>query len=405
MSRRLAQVLRFTVGALVVGALVFDPGASRLSPRVQAFDWWGPAPFCGDRSEARIAFTVDAKWDTYIQGNAEAGKTLGRAVELGRDDWIGHEIMHYGGYVSALTDGGDTFTMRWKPSWYLGGSDVYARTSCSPSTPEIAFNDARFDDFRNGVIRLRGVAAHEWGHAWGIGHSGKHDSHGGGTPTMSTCHGNFTDNAIIAQDDSAAIQHYQNRSGHYGAATANPSFEEGWKWWGFRNSGNGHRWIRYGGQDNTRRYLRFRSANPADRSYIFSTTRMARMTSPTGSMAGSKVKARGNYRKVIRASTGTVLIQARVRAVEYSGGYDAKCQIVTGANDHPLLSGWVTLSTIGYPASRWRYSTTGHYTVPQSIGGVDTKGIDVRVYLHNRMRFGGDYVSVDVDRVRVLVDA
>jgi len=398
---------RHTVRLLSVGvamvALVATTGVpSGPIGKAIAADQWNPAPGCGNRTYTRIGFTNDSQWSLTIASGPEAGRTLRQAIEYGRNDWIGSEIMHWQGYHSALRNGGDTFTMRWKPSWYIGGGD--AKTPCSPMTPEIAFNSSNIPKYQANYTRLRGVSTHEWGHAWGLGHSGRYDSHGGGAPSMSTCWGDMTEQAFVAQDDAAGIQYKTNPSGPYGAVTANPSFEESYRWWGFSSNVNGKS-IKTPGQDSSRHYLRFGGAT-SSQTYIYSTTRLSRMTNPlAGDMFNSTYKGRANYKKATSSSSGSVLIQLRIRGVDYPGNntYNAGCQIRNNVNQAGAsLGSWVSLSVYGYPSSGWNYRTTPWYTATSYVNGTRTEGVDVRMYVFNRMTFGGGYVSVDVDRVRGL---
>jgi len=361
---------------------------------VAAFDDFGS--LCGDRVEASIAFSNDSRWTRTIANGPQAGLTFRQAVEMGRNDWIGDEVRHWKGYW-LLGDGGATFTMRWK-----SGVSQLASTDCFWHT--IDFNADKFVDFKWDHLNLRGTATHEWGHVWGLGHAGRYDSHGGGAPSMSTCWNDMRDQAVIAQDDSAGLQFQTNKSGSYGAATANPSFEEGTRWWGFQNVSS--RSIRYGGQDGSVRYLRF--SGPSSSTAIYSTTRVSEITAwdSDNSMWGTVVKGRANYKKWASASSGYVKVVQRIRAREYTGTglYDSGCQIWSDSNQPAAVGLWVNVTKYCYPTTSWGYCTTGHYTVGSTIAGTPTESIDVRILVYNRMKLNGEYLGVDVDRVRALVD-
>ncbi len=385
------------IGALLSGILVV--GASRAT----AFDDYGLG--CGNRTSATIAFTLDSKWNSIIQVGPEAGLTLAQAIEAGRSDWVGDEIRHWKGYW-ALGSGGSTFMMSWKPGWTMGGGD--ARTNC-PGTA-IDFNDDSYEKLRTGTQRARGLGAHEWGHVWGVGHSGRWDSHGGGSPTMSTDWGNLTDQAVISQDDSAAIQFQTNRSGSYGAATANSSFEEQTgsgapRWWGLQSVSSFA--IRYGGQDGSVRYLRF--GGPSSSTAVYNTTRLSDISGiySDNHMYWTLVKGRANYKKWTSASTGHVKVVQKIRARDYpngNGSWVFGTQIFTNSNLVPAAGAWVQLTKYCYPTTSWDYCTTNSYRVLTSINGTRAEAIDTRIVVYNRMMFGGDYIGVDVDRVRSLVD-
>ena len=391
------------LGILVVAMAAAIPALVG-APPAATFDDFGPG--CGDLRNASIAFSTDWEWDRTIDAGPQAGLTMRQAVEMGRDDWIGDEVRHWKGYW-LLGGGGRTFTMHW--NGFGMSSDTFARTLCAAGT--IDFNPARFNDFRLNRVNLRGLATHEWGHVWGLGHSGRYDSHGGGPPSMSTCWGypgnsppQMTAQAVIAQDDSAALQFQTNKvRGGYGAATANPSFEEGTRWWGFQNVSS--RSIRWGGQDESVRYLRF--SGPSSSTAIYSTTRISDITAPfsDNSVSWTVVKGRANYKKWNSSSYGHVKVVQRIRAREYpSAGYrDLTCQNWTDSNDAATIGPWVSMTRYCYPTTSWGYCTTDTYSVPANIGGTTTESIDVRIVVYNRMKFGGHYLGVDVDRVRALV--
>lgn len=378
------------VGLLVVGILAGPP------PKAAAFDDYGLG--CGNKTKADIVFNTDPRWSQTITGGDEGGISLRTAVEKGRSDWTTYNIRTWNGHY-ALGGGGSDFTMIPATNNNLNGA--VARTSCSAKT--IRFNENNLQKYLNGTIRLRGVSAHEWGHVWGLGHAGRYDSHGGGPPSMSTCWTfDYVDLAGIAQDDSAGIQYQINKSGSYGAATANPSFEEGTRWWGMQSVGSYQ--IRSGGVDGSPRYLRIYGS-----SYYTAIYSTARLTDYfwDGDQVGAKIKARANYKKITSAATGYVLVQAKWKNVDYSGtnAKDIVCQIRDDINDPTQHSGpWTVISKYCYPGSSWDYCTTGIGTVHEyDSRGWRAEGIDVRVAVYNRMKLNGSYLGVDLDRVRALV--
>lgn len=275
-------------------------------------------------------------------------------------------------------------------------------TDCA--SDHVWFDPDSVDKMLDGRIVMSGLAAHEWGHVWGLGHAGRYDSHGGGPPTMSTCWNNMDEQRFIAQDDSAGIQFQTNKSGSYGAATANPSFEEGTRWWGFQNVTYSKVYYS-GGQDGSPNYLRF--GGPSSSTAIFST---ARLTDSwyDGDQIGADIKGRANYKKAVSSSSGHLKVVAKWRHVDYPGsGADPVCQLAPASlNETPSIGSFeFQVVKYCYPADSWGYCTTSVGEVASSdSGGRKPEGVDMRIVVYNRMQIPGlGYVNVDVDRVRILV--
>jgi len=328
------------------------------TPNAAAFDDYGLG--CGNKTSAGITFSSDPEWGYTIQYGANANLTLEQAVRRGHASWIGPVIKRPNGQA-ALQDSGHPYTMDITETQ----GDVLAQASCILT--QIAFDRSHLNDFQDGTAVLSGLSTHEWGHVWGLGHAGRYDSHGGVAPSMSTCWNDFYEQQYIAQDDSAGIQYQINKSGSYGAATANLSFEEGTrssvpKWWGLQLVGSWQ--LRSGGVDGTPTYLRIYGSSYY--TAIFSTSRLTDYFYD-GDQAGAKVKARANYKKIASSETGYVLVQAKWKHVDYSGTNDKNthCQIRDDINDSTQYSGpWSVISTYCYPSSSWDFCDTATGTVP-----------------------------------------
>lgn len=358
-----------------------------------AFDDYGIG--CGDDSSVSISFSSDADWNLTAFGGPDNGKTLRAAVEEGRNMWVGSEIEHWSG--GAALGGGSPSTKMEISGWITSS----ALTDCDTDTIHFDADDVPL--FRNGSLVLSGLAAHEWGHVWGLGHAGRYDSHGGGAPTMSTCWGNFTEQRGISQDDSAGIQYQTNKSGSFGAATANPSFEEGLKWWGFQDVSL-KTIFPSGGQDGSPSYLRF--AGPSSSTAIFSTSRLTDFFD--GDQIGADIKGRANYKRAANAS-GHVLVVAKWRHIDYQGSAkDWTCQLDPSTLNQAASIGSFEFQVmkICYPSTSWAYCTTPDgNVVSNDSAGATPEGVDVRIVVYNRMTVmsGTEYTSVDVDRTRALV--
>ena len=224
---------------------------------------------------------------------------------------------------------------------------------------------------------------------------------------MSTCWGNMSAQRYISQDDSAGIQFQTNKSGSYGAATANPSFEEGTKWWRFQNVSDKTMYYS-GGQDGSPNYLRF--GGPAPYAAIYSTTRITDSWYD-GDEIGADIKGRANYKKWSSSSNGYVKVVAKWRHVDYpGGGEDERCQLAPASLNEYANAGSYEFQMIKYcyPTTSWGYCTTPVGDVVSSdSGGRKPEGVDIRIVVWDRMTitYGGetDWAPVRVDRVRALV--
>jgi hypothetical protein len=357
----------------------------------EAFDDYGI--LCADDTTASISFTSSSNWNLSITAGPDSGKTLKTAVESGRDMWVGSEIEHWQG-GAALAGGSPTMVMHWK--------DVLSAAVTDCVADVINFDSDEIGAFRNGSLVLSGLAAHEWGHVWGLGHAGRYDSHGGGAPTMSTCWNAFLDQRNVSQDDSAAIQFQTDKWSSFGSATANSSFEEGTDWWAFQNVTSTQMFYS-GGQDGSPNYLRF--GGVASNSAVFSTTR-ATDSFYDGDHIGANIMGRANYKKAVTNSTGYVHVVAKWRHVDYPGaGSNPSCQLAPAQlNSSPSIGPFeFQVSTYCYPSTSWAFCTTGQGNITSSdSGGRPPEGVDMRIVVYDHMTYNGDRVSVDIDRTRIL---
>lgn len=383
---RLNRIRRAVTTAVTTAVMT----AGTVVPAV-AFDDHGPG--CSDLSSTAISFSGDAEWNKVV-----GSRTLRQRTEDAHQDWrLEVESWRGGG---ALKWGGANFQMDWQ--WAPSGT--YAFADCPGK--EINFSRDYFDQLATAKMSMLGLATHEMGHMWGLGHAGYYDSFGGGRASMTTCKGSGLsfDWEHLAQDDEAAIQFQTNKSGSYGAMTANPSFEEshggGWQYWGKQSVTSSS--IRSGGVDGSAKYARF--AGGSSSTAVYSTTRAT--DNSRGHVSDSRIKGRANYKLATSVSSGTVLVVSKFRAADFPGPSRYQdCQFRDDMNQRPTLGSFNDNYYTVYCTVRssWGYCTT-------ASGLVDPDdGVDARVVVYNRVRINSNlepsrpYTSVDVDRVRELI--
>jgi hypothetical protein len=282
----------------------------------------------------------------------------------------------------------------------------------------VYFNTDYYTDYlEDEDVKLRGISAHEVGHALGIAHSGLAWAWGGGAPTMSTCAADgfahsFAQRAV-AKDDSAMLGLQNDRVGTFGAATANPSFEEEDvdEWWVLEDVGTWQQ--RSPGVDGSGHYLAFRSITTQD-GKIRQTVRLGSQDYD-GDEDTRKVKVRINHRKDLATDQGTVTAKLEVQRAPHvpplTGTCDSGAFAPLSWNRPGGVSGWDwTFARTFQPISSWSCGK------PESMPSCDdvpadgftiTDGTawDLKILFVNHMTTSlGGVAYVGIDRARVLYD-
>lgn len=384
------------------------------TPDAMAFDQYGE--FCANDTSWKPKF-VGSEWNESWNppsGGGPSGFKLKDPFYWGWQQWLDQAKAFNG--ARALKSGED-FSLDFVQGWKIGGSG--AVTICSLSNPlaaavggrKLAYNRDDLAKLRNNTqARNQGFSAHEAGHRFGLGHSGKSDSHGGGTPTMGTClstTAEYEARKDLSQDEVAAAA-YLTETGQYHAVTANNSFETGVHWWGRTRVSLVQR---RGGVDGSP-YSAEIGPSSSGNGNIFSTTRVTNLRSVLGdgSVRGDKYNARVNYVDVYPYNTGSLLVYSRARAIVYANGFKRKCNFYGDDKNRVSRYGtWRSTPLYCYPGSNWGFCTTTRQTVPNAPGSQPSfdnpDAADTRVSVYNRTRYpAGSASSVKVDRTRIRWD-
>lgn len=258
----------------------------------------------------------------------------------------------------------------------------------------VGFAKSKRNELNNDAAKFKLLAAHEMGHAIGLDHTHKSDSYDGKVPVMYSCVIGTSATYRPTQDDHAAMQIQTDPSGSFRSATANSSFEENTSYkefWAIKSGSAVYRVT--GGVDGTTYAMKY--GHPSVDAYIYSTTGL--IDDPSI----DKVKARANYKKSASGDSGTVKVMLRVREYDVNG---SSCGFPSRrSGSHTSYTASAYYSKICTVNSSWNYCTTGEENPLQR--NAETGGVEVRVYVYNRMynSFGGRS-NVVVDRVRVLAD-
>lgn len=305
------------------------------------------------------------------------------------------DIEDYKG-IKVLSESGNGWTARWETL----SAGTHAVTECYLFVNDITFNDDRYGDYDSGSLSMSAVSAHEWGHAFGLGHVGDEDSDSG-LPTMSTCSGSDGDpeRATLSNDDEGAI-HVSNESVSIGGnsfwtVTANSSFEEsessGLEYWRTQNLNKFYRSSSGGGVDGSTYFAYTRAVPGVTNGAILQDTFLT-------SDNGEDYRGRINYKKHLSSDTGTVKVTIKVLSGTHSS---SGCG---GLNSNTMGSAWVQKTATCYPSNNWGYCTTAELTVRD---GADNRVHEARIVFYNRMQNnidGGTNTYVRTDRDRAMSD-
>ncbi len=346
------------------------------------FPEFGQPAMCGDLNKSTYTFEDQAQWTGAL-------KSL---FEDGYDAWQQDVEKWSGGLL--LSKSGQNWTARWDS---LDSSKV-AETTCLPFIHNITFNSNKWAAYDQGTISMKSAAAHEWGHAWGLGHVGNEDAYpsSANPPTMATC-GDWQSTArgSLSNDDEAAITAQNESVGGYATVTANASFEENenshLEYWrtqqvsGFVASTSG------GGVDGSPWYARF-LGNGANNAAVFNDTYITWKN-------GGYLKGRVNYKRHTSSDSGYIKLTFKYQPNIHNG---SACG---GLTNTASTGGWLSTSKNCTPTSSWNYCTT---SVLVASGGADVV-VHARVVVYNHMEIyvpGVGWVPqyVRIDRTRTMAD-
>jgi hypothetical protein len=388
MVRARAAAGAFVLVMLQIGMMVVDAGP--------AIAGWPYGSSCDPVPYATYSF--DGTWG----GSAQQ---LQQEAEWGFWSWA-NQIEHWNGWAYAITYSGRNVLLKWVDD--LGS----VAKACGSSFNQIEFDVENQPYFLQHQGEFQAVATHEWGHMWGLKHSGDGDAHIADTPTMATCLAVFGESGQtwLSKDDEAEVQFLTNwSSGTLGSKqwrtfTANPSFEELEQYWDTQSLNYFSTWTSGGGVDGSAAYGVVRPTSTSGRLY-----QMTRFTTDTTTSHFVDIaRARVNVRKYLNSDSGPVVLQLRVRPISYASTY-AGCQFPNNVDLNSAVSspGWVwtdTLSCYPYSSSYWNYCTTNERSL-QLYDQYD--GYDFEISAYPRVvdtRFGDQpYTYVRLDRTRVQI--
>lgn len=393
--------------------------------------------YCGYKDDVRPRF-AGSEWSELTSD----GQSFRQSFELGIDSWqakdnTGSEIFTQDGayfdidFVFPIQLGAGLDALG------INSGDPAAMVVCATNPAaailggvKVAVNKNRVAAWKNGTSgTLAGLAAHEWGHVLGFGHSGGDDAQFGGIPTMATCLGDFggsgADRLHLSSDDAAAALAGRTPIGSYQNVTANSSFEDGWKFWEKRN---GTVWVQSGGAvlSGTSKASGFKNVvvspnNQNNTPMLISRTIVTKMDDhgtvanpnlyPAITVNRDTVRAEVVARKFDTSDSGSLLIQVSARAYDLP---DLAWPGRTGCNFYsddkngaPVrIAPWRTASVYCYLETWWQECSTGAKRITKQQAGfndLDAAEVKLRVK-SNIYSAGGTRAEVTVARANAEVD-
>ena len=237
--------------------------------------------------------------------------------------------------------------------------------------------------------KWEGVAAHEMGHAHGLGHVGPDDSFDGEIATMTAGCGidhvgaTYEDYLPLKQDDLGHVAAIFNDHVH-----ADASFEGGYDIWGTGGTNVNLQFLSNGGYPGSHKAKLTGDSGV----YMYQTMRVT-----DGIDFSAKVRAKESA----AGSTGTIVIDLYVKELDYDSTGDSCITQYPGDWDYndptvPLLYSFAKTKTRNISSS-WLQTATDVYTDPENESW---DGADVRVYLRKYVTVGGVAKGVNIDLLR-----
>ncbi len=398
--------LRRPSDILLVAFLLVISSTSMIASPAGAFDQY--AEFCGNDTTRTPTFEGPEWGWTWAPAGGPSGFTLADPFYWGWLQWV-NEARGWDGQL--IFNNGDGFEMDYVNSAQLNGAGAVAVCSWSNPLalvvggPKIAVNAANtVNHLTQSQASLQGFSAHEWGHTFGLGHSGDGDSFGGGPPTMMTCNTALANQRInLSQDDHAAAAYLDELEGGFHSVTANSSFEQGAYAWG--TSGASLSFIN-GGANGSPKAGVISSGN--GNGMLQNVTRVTNQGAPFGnnSLNNDTLNVKIHYKDSSPSNSGYVRVEAWVRPVIYADGTDLNCNFYgDNKNATQHIGNWVGTALLCYPSSTWGLCTTSTLIAPNpgGYGGLDDPdAADVlnRVYNRTTSSSSGSATAVIVDRFR-----
>lgn len=298
---------------------------------------------CGDLTQADFVFETDPLWTNSLRNR----------VTNGFNDWL---VPKRPDGNPAFSRAGTLYTVRWREL----DPSRFAETICA-GVHLVTFNTLRYDEYVANTLSLRGVAAHEFGHAFALNHSqfdpadlsGKTSSGAWlREPSMGTCiaPASAAKLATLSQDDEAAVMYtvdvQQLGSDEWRGVSANSSFERDLTYW--RRLGGGSATAEPGGHVGTK-YVRWLGQNVS----MSNTTRYIPLDQEGGStlLGGSGITFRAEswIHWDQPTDTGAVRITFRIRGVNYEDLTGNDCEYPDNRDGT-----WEDLNNVSANVSPWQ---------------------------------------------------